>query len=268
MEIFMHDFNPNIKPKVAVFDFDGTISTLRLGWENIMEPLMIEMIVGSTSVDEGIIREVREYINVSTGIQTIFQMQWLLETIKRYGRNPNVQDDPWWYKEQYNLRLMERVKKRKRSILNGEKLPEDFLIKGSRVFLDHLRNNNVELFVASGTDHPDVLKEVEVLGLKDYFSEIAGAPIGQVNCSKEAVFKKIISENKLHGSEVVVIGDGKVEIKLGRTIGARTLGMATDEEKRTGVNPVKRERLINAGANAISGDFSELNDILAWLNLK
>ena len=28
----------------ALFDFDGTISVIRRGWENIMIPLMVEMI--------------------------------------------------------------------------------------------------------------------------------------------------------------------------------------------------------------------------------
>ena len=32
--------------KAAVFDFDGTISTLRCGWEEVMEPLMLECISG------------------------------------------------------------------------------------------------------------------------------------------------------------------------------------------------------------------------------
>ena len=30
--------------KAAILDFDGTLSTLRHGWEDVMEPLMVEMI--------------------------------------------------------------------------------------------------------------------------------------------------------------------------------------------------------------------------------
>ena len=31
--------------------------------------------------------------------------------------------------------------------------------------------------MASGTDHPDVVREVKALGLYHYFAEIAGAPL-------------------------------------------------------------------------------------------
>ena len=60
----------------AVFDFDGTLSTLRCGWEQVMEPLMLEVIYGDNPTDEDI-RTVREYISASTGIQTILQMKWI-----------------------------------------------------------------------------------------------------------------------------------------------------------------------------------------------
>jgi hypothetical protein len=34
----------------AVFDFDGTISAIRQGWEHIMVPLMVEMICQHASL--------------------------------------------------------------------------------------------------------------------------------------------------------------------------------------------------------------------------
>lgn len=43
--------------------------------------------------------------------------------------------------------------------------------------------------------------------------------------------------------------------------------MATDEKARRGVSPVKRERLIRAGAEAIAGDFTELEALLDFLGL-
>ena len=35
---------PSVPVTAVVLDFDGTVSTLREGWETIMEPLMLEMI--------------------------------------------------------------------------------------------------------------------------------------------------------------------------------------------------------------------------------
>ncbi len=254
--------------KAALFDFDGTLSTLRHGWEEVMEPLMLEMIAGESLPGVDLVKEVREYIDRSTGIQTYYQMKWLAETVKRYGRNPGAADDPWWYKAEYNKRLMEIVDRRKASIHSGRKAASDYLVKGSEEFLGALHENGIDIYVASGTDDPDVKTEAEVLGLKEYFKEIAGAPPGKADCSKEAVLKKLMEEHCLQGPEVLVVGDGRVEIALGREAGARTLGVASDEVKRCGIHAEKRDRLVKAGAEVIAGDFTELNEISEWLGLR
>jgi phosphoglycolate phosphatase-like HAD superfamily hydrolase len=256
------------KLKAVLFDFDGTISTLRHGWESVMGPLMVEMIVGSTQKDNDDIRKlVNEYIDQSTGIQTIYQMQWLVETVKKYGKNPNASKDPWWYKNEYNRRLMKYVDERKESIVRNEVSPDKYIIKGSIVLLDKLKHKGIDMYVASGTDHPDVIKEVEILGLTKYFKEIQGAPLGKTQCSKEWVLKNLITKSSISGYELAVIGDGRVEIALGREFEAITLGVASDEEKLEGINPAKRKRLIKAGAHAIVGDFKNSDSILAWLGL-
>ncbi|NSW90752.1 MAG: HAD family hydrolase [Firmicutes bacterium] len=253
------------KLKAVLFDFDGTISTLRHGWENVMGPLMIEMITGDTPEDDNIKNLVKEYIDQSTGIQTIYQMQWLVETIKKHGRNPSVPEDPWWYKDEYNKRLMKYVDERKESIIKGKVSPDKYIIKGSRELLEKFKHKGIEMYVASGTDHPDVIKEVEVLGLAKYFKEIQGAPLGKVQCSKEWVLRKLMEKSSIKGYELAVIGDGRVEIALGREFGAITLGVASDEEKLEGINPIKRKRLVKAGAHAIVGDFKDSDGILGWL---
>jgi len=268
MEILIDLPKQRPRIKVALFDFDGTISTLRHGWEGIMEPLMLEMIAGGTPIDNELIIEVREYINQSVGIQTIHQMIWLAKAVKKYGRNPGASEDPWWYKAEYNKRLMDPVGKRKASISNGVKKKQSYLMKGSEEFLQALKRKGIDLYVASGTDQPDVLEEAETLGLTKYFKEIAGAPLGEIDCSKEAVLRRLIHDNQFQGQEVVVIGDGKIEITLGREAGAVTLGLASDEEKLCGINEAKKKRLIKAGAHAIAGDFENLDEILAWLGLE
>lgn len=267
MEILTHLHEQRPRLKAALFDFDGTISTLRHGWEDIMEPLMLEMISGGGKPDENLLAEVKDYIDKSTGIQTYYQMKWLAEAVAGYGKNPGASDDPWWYKAEYNRRLMEPVQKRINFLLSGEKPKTDFLIKGSEEFLRALSDRGIEIYVASGTDDPDVKKEADVLGLTGYFTEIAGAPAGKADCSKEAVLRRLIEDKKLMGPEVTVIGDGKVEIALGREVGAVTLGVASDEEKLCGIHSGKRERLIRAGAHAIAGDFGNRDELLNWLKV-
>ena len=249
--------------RAIVFDFDGTISTLRQGWETIMAPLMVEMIAGPTPPTPALRREVDEYIDQSTGIQTIHQMVWLAERVVHDGLNSEVHD-AWWYKAEYNRRLLDPVLARVAAIGGNA---DAFTIAGSREFLESLRTAGIALYVASGTDHPDVVREVHALGLADYFVEIAGAPVGTMDCSKEAVLRRLVHDTGLSGLEVAVIGDGRVEITLGREVGAITLGLATDELRRCGVNPVKYTRLERARAHAIAGDFLARKEILGWLRI-
>jgi len=267
MEILINTSATPARVQAAVLDFDGTLSTLRQGWETIMEPLMLEMIAGQTPIDAELIQEVRAYIDQSTGIQTYYQMQWLAETALKYGRNPQASADPWWYKAAYNHRLMLLVDQRRHQIETGQTAPDHFLIQGSMALLQALTAQGVAIYVASGTDHADVLQESELLGLRRFCTDIAGAIPQRADCSKEAVLRRLIEEHGLRGPEVVVIGDGKVEIALGRAVGARTLGVASDEILRCGINSVKRKRLIEAGAQALVGDFRAWPAILHWLGL-
>lgn len=253
--------------KAALFDFDGTLSTLRYGWEEVMEPMMLEYIAGPAEPDEALRTKVRNYIDESTGIQTYFQMEWLAAQVKEAGRTPGANSDPWYYKAEYNRRLMERVSRRREDILSGRVTADEYLMKGSRPFLQALKERGIAIYVASGTDHADVNEETALLGLKDFFEEVAGAPPHRTDCSKEAVIRKLLTDNRLQGEQVAVFGDGKVEIRLGREAGAVTLGVASDEGRREGVNPLKRERLVRAGAHAIIGDFLEKDALLNLLNL-
>lgn len=266
MEI-LHNTAPATPVRAVLFDFDGTISTLRFGWEQVMKPLMLEMISGGKGWDAGLEKEVDDYIDESTGIQTIHQMKWLAETVHARGNNPDAPADPWWYKGEYNRRLMENIQQRLNRLNSGEVAREDYMMQGSEAFLQALCARGVKLYVASGTDHPDVVNEVAALGLTKYFAQIAGAPVAQENCSKEKVIAQLMENEGLRGEDFAVIGDGKVEIRLGSEAGARTIGLASDEDKRCGVNPVKRERLVKAGADIITGDFNDLDAILSFLGL-
>ncbi len=252
--------------KAVLFDFDGTISTLRQGWETVMEPLMVEMINGSVLPDTELINKIRAFIDESAGVQTIYQMDWLVKQVEQYNRNPEIHD-AWWYKDEYNRRLMELVNSRTEKLISGKHKPGDFRIQGSFEFLAALNERGIEIYIASGTDDVDVQREVESIEIKQFVKLIAGAPYGRTACSKEAVIKTLIEDQGIQGRELVVIGDGKVEIGLGVEVGAISIGAATDEINRHGINEFKRAKLIKAGANAIIGDFIKYKEILYWLGL-
>ena len=268
IEIIHPERLPAGRTKAAVFDFDGTFSTLRCGWEQVMRPLMLEMISGKPAEEASneLCCEVDEYIDASTGIQTVYQMQWLRDRVEAEGRGKPDRDE-WWYKAEYNRRLMERIQSRISELESGEVKPERYLVKGAVEFLKALKAKGVEVYLASGTDHRDVVHEATALGVAGMFTEIKGAPEHMAACSKEAVIRMIMEEKGLPGENLLLVGDGKVEIRLGAEAGAFTLGAATDEEHREGMNAVKRKRLLDAGADALVGDFEDLNGIMNYLGL-
>ncbi|MFZ2147884.1 MAG: PfkB family carbohydrate kinase, partial [Sedimentisphaerales bacterium] len=205
--------------KHAVFDNDGTISTLRQGWEQIMAPVMVKAILGDKyeTADETLYHKVRnyvaDYIDKSTGIQTIIQMEALVDMVKEFGivRADKILDK-FGYKEIYNDALMELVNRRIKKFKRGELDINDYTIKGALNFLRILQQRGIKLYLASGTDHEDVVAESEALGYAELFDGGIYGAVGDVaRYSKKMVIERIMKENNLQGPELAVFGDGPVE---------------------------------------------------------
>ncbi len=259
--------------KYVLFDHDGTISTLRQGWETIMEPVMIRSIMGDhyETVESKLYQQVRQqvldYIDMSTGIQTILQMEALVGMVDEFNLVPkNEMLDKFAYKQIYNDALMEVVSKRLEKLVSGELNIEDFTLKGSIAFLKALKKRGVKLYLASGTDKQDVIHEAEILGYADLFDGgLYGSENDVKKYSKKMIINGIIEENNLKGNELVVFGDGPVEIRECIKTGGIAIGVASDEVRRFGLHPEKRTRLIKAGAQMIIPDFSQYHRLLNLL---
>ncbi|MCB0633238.1 MAG: PfkB family carbohydrate kinase [Saprospiraceae bacterium] len=259
--------------KHAVFDHDGTISILREGWEKIMHPLMMKAILGDQyeTADSGLYQVVSQhctdYIDQSTGIQTIIQMEALVGMVDAFNIVPKDQIlDKFGYKELYNIALLEMVDQRVAKIQRGELNVADVTIKGAVDLLHALKERGVRLYLASGTDREDVIREAELLGYASVFDGGIHGSVGDVSkYSKKMVIDQIMRENNLHGHELVVLGDGPVEIQEGRRFGGIAVGIACDEPRRYGLNLEKRTRLIRAGAHLIVPDFSQKDQLLELL---
>lgn len=257
----------------AVFDHDGTISTLREGWQVVMQEMMLRAILGEqhTSVDEAIYRKARQrvqaYIAESTGLQTILQMEALVEMVREFGLVPEKKIlDKFGYKGIYNAALMQNVNARMRKMQAGELAPVDVTIKGAVSFLQALSDLGVRLYLASGTDQADVEAEAHALGYASLFRGGIYGAVGDIRkYSKKLVLEKIMHEHGLSGVELAVFGDGPVEMRACRKYGGIAVGMATDEVRRHGLNPEKRTRLISAGAQFIVPDFSQGETLLRCL---
>ncbi|MGD9497525.1 MAG: HAD family hydrolase [Armatimonadota bacterium] len=250
--------------RYALFDFDGTISLIRQGWQDVMVPMMVDVLaeVGSGESREQLTALVREFVDRLTGKQTIYQMIELAEQVRRRGGDPL---DPLAYKHRYLELLWQRIEHRVTGLRAGSIDPEQMRVPGSLHILDALRQRGVACYLASGTDQPYVLDEADALGLSDRFEGIYGALDDYKSFSKAMVIDRIIREHDLSGPELVGFGDGYVEIRNVAEVGGIAVGVATDEERPGRIDTWKRNRLIVAGAHLIIPDFREHERLLAWL---
>ena len=163
----------------------------------VMRPLMLECIAGGREPSPALKEKVDRYIDESTGIQTVYQMEWLAAEVAAAG---GPQRDKWWYKAEYNRRLMEYIAAKKNALISGAVPPETYRIAGAAQFLCALKNAGVDLYLASGTDHADVCEEARLVGVYDLFTEVRGAPAHAAACSKEAVLRLLFEEKGLRAA--------------------------------------------------------------------
>ena len=250
----------------VVFDFDGTISLIRDGWQNVMVPMMVECLqteTDTTETQEHLEALVVEFVDRLTGKQTIYQMMQLGEEIEKRGGTPK---EPLAYKDEYNRRLLPVVEERIAGLAAGKLSAEPLRVPMSLEFLQSLREMGINCYLASGTDVEFVKNEAALLGVAASFDGgIFGALREYKKFSKAMVIQKIITDFKLSGNELLIIGDGYVEIENAKAVGAIAVGVASVEANRYNMNADKRERLIRAGADIIIPDFREGRQLLDYL---
>lgn len=250
----------------VVFDFDGTISLIRDGWQNVMVPMMVEVLQIETDTPET--REeleaiVVEFVDRLTGKQTIYQMIQLSEEIEKRGGKPKA---PLAYKDEYNRRLLPVVERRIAELEAGTLPAETLRVPMALEFLQSLRDLGVNCYLASGTDVEFVRNEAELLRVASYFDGgIFGALREYKKFSKAMVIQKILTDFDLRGSQLLIVGDGYVEIENAKAVGAIAVGVASVEDNIYNMNADKRERLIRAGADIIIPDFQDGAQLLKYL---
>lgn len=273
----INNWPANVQISHAIFDHDGTISTLREGWELIMAPVMIRAILGDhyDTADKAVYDKVKssvdELIDKTTGIQTLAQMAALVDLVREFGFVPEDKIlDIHGYKKIYNDELLKMVHSREKKFRDGELSETDFTIKNAVLFVERLHGAGIKLYLASGTDLEDVKREAGIIGYDHYFEGGIYGAVGDVNKeAKRIVLEKILSTiGESAYKQVVTFGDGPVEIRETRKRGGLTVGLATDEIKRFGLNEKKRTRLIKAGADMIIPDFTRMDRVLGLLNVK
>lgn len=264
--------------KAAIFDFDGTVSLIRQGWQDVMQDYFMEMLrdtpaflaasaMGREKEEEAeLCGCVKGFINELTGKPTIYQCCRLDDEIALRGGERRDAEE---YKAGYLARLMEKVDFRREGLRNGDIPPKKLTMPGFKAFADRLRGEGVRLYLVSGTDEQAVIAEAGLLGLDGVFNGgIFGARDDLTCPSKEYALQRITGDDNISVENIISFGDGCGETELIKDAGGYAVGVASDEafsvEKAAGRHPAdecrideyKRERLKAVGADAVIPDFT------------
>ena len=243
--------------RVAVLDFDGTLSLIRSGWVEIMVDLMMEVLLplpGTVETEAELTAYVTNFVLNLNGRPTIYQMDYFVQEAEERGGDP---DSPAFYTQQFLDALLQKSTKRIQDLQAGEVTTDDLLVPGARLMLDDLVERGLQLTLASGTAVKNVRHEAGLLGIDHYFEDrIFGPGDDPRSFSKFEVMQQTLAAANVPGIQLLGFGDGFVEIENVKQLGGIAIGCATDEEHRSGrVEDWKRTRLIQAGADVIVPDY-------------
>ena len=267
-EIEVHGLErlPPNRIRHALFDFDGTLSLLRGGWQEVMTHQFVTVLDTAETAEtpQQLERICREFITGLTGKQTIYQMLRLEEEMRKRGADCAPATE---YKRQYLALLNQRISGRLESVRSSSP-PEAFMVRGAGRLLKRLCRAGIVCHLASGTDQEYVVEEAELLGLAPCFGcRIHGAREDYRSFSKKIVIEEILRSHRLDGSQLAAFGDGYVELENARAVGGVAVGVASLENGEQGWDLWKKERLRGVGAQILVPDWNEADLILDYLGV-
>src|SRR6266478_9333540 len=107
------------RARVALFDFDGTLSLIRSGWVGVMVPMMVGILLDlKTGESEAELRAtVEEFVGRLTGKETIYKMMEFAAHVERRGGRALT---PLEYKRMYLDLLWGKIRGRVEELQSGE----------------------------------------------------------------------------------------------------------------------------------------------------
>lgn len=219
-----------------------------------MIPMMVEILLSLNTGEtaEQLRAAVEDSVWRLTGKETIYQMIALADQIEKRGGKPL---DALDYKREYLRRLELHIQQRVQNLREGTISPDALLVPGSRALLESLRQRQVRLFLASGTDDEDVKAEARMLDIERYFDGRIYGALDDMSFSKAKLVREILNSAICRPEELIGFGDGYVEIEEVKRAGGFAIGMATDEPECLRIDEWKRDRLLAAGADKIIPNF-------------
>ena len=246
----------------VIFDFDGTLSWLRHGWPHIMLEVFLVHAPKNWVGDVKIRAQILSDIMSLNGKPSVHQAGLFCHRVREAGF---VTAPAGEILGQYHRSLRTTVRQRIAFMQTANCSSDAFVICGARRALEILFDRGLTLMILSGTIEDDVREEAKLLGLSAFFGRhIYGSP-PRGNFSKKDVIERIMREEGIDGRHLLAFGDGPVETQFTKAAGGLAIGVASDENENGShkIDPLKREQLLRAGADAIIADYDHAEALLA-----
>jgi phosphoglycolate phosphatase-like HAD superfamily hydrolase len=251
--------------RAAVLDFDGTTSLLREGWARIMAELGRDHLADAQLVREPeaeLLGYLEREMLMLSGKPSIFQMRRLADEVSSRG-GPTL--DPDAMLVEFLRRLTANIATRIDDLKAGAVPTAAWTVPGTHALLDELLRRGASLYLVSGTDRGFVESDLELLDLARYFGRHVYCPsIDTPNFSKRDVIAALLRDEGFAPAELLGFGDGYAETVEVRAAGGVAVGVASTEPPAR-LNDMKREMLIQLGADVIVPDYRDHAALLAWL---
>ncbi|MBQ3234719.1 MAG: HAD family hydrolase [Clostridia bacterium] len=146
------------------------------------------------------------------------------------------------------------------NLKRAKQSPEEFLVKGSKEFMEFLHSNGVKNYFVTGavvdksiTPPMGMYEEVLGLGFEIGEGKVVEDILGSTweeKIPKDEVMFRLVKELGVSGENVLVVGDGRSEISAGVKLGAVTMSVLPKTATR------QRELHKELGTNVIITDYS------------
>lgn len=252
---------PERKFTLAAVDFDGTMSLIRIGWQQVMHGVMKAALYDYHPNLTHIDADIRTYIAHSTGQPSIIQMAWVDEQVLLYG---GPHRGAQHYLDQFSNAMKSQIDARVASITD-ETTADAFMIAGARQFLQALAQRDIRIALVSGTEYHHLVRESAALKIDSYFDAgIFGPGAHAPGFTKHDAIAQLVARYNVAPGALLSVGDGPVEIKAGKALGGYSLAVASDEQGG-GLDEDKRQHLLDADADAVVANFIHLDTLIQAL---
>lgn len=258
IEIAPH-FRPRPQLRHVIFDWDGTVSLIRGGWVEVMVDLCIEH---APTLERALVHAEMLALN---GKPSIHQMVRMAELVSGAGGTPQHPEE---YHRIYGERLARAAEGRVRDLRAGGS-PRSHTVPGAFGFLDALAARGLALSLVSGTSHPELIEEAELLGITARFGGRIRGPRDQTDreFTKRAAIHALVEQHGISGEELLAVGDGPVEMTVAKALGGLAIGVASDEASPGSrrFDEFKRRQLLDCGADIVVPDYEHAAALVALM---